>query len=321
MATAGKTLQLYPPTSPIPRQAIDTAAAAISAYLELSPVLSLSVARDGFAWFGDPLGTGVPGVSDLADSLRELGVAELDVIPGCSAEELMAFLGVVMRTPEEVQAEGGVGAALASAGVESIRTTDVKLTVIEEVVPTADEDIDDFLQQLAHDPERLAAWMAAASAGDPAVFAEGLEGLITASGDSGQSRLAETMARAFMAQDSDSKDAVLGLSLEPGTIKDLAREMFSHLGTGDVASSLCDGLFGNNMLSMSNALTNLPLEQRMKQVYDDVQRMLADGGRAEKETSFLEHMLEGTTAHGTRAVTCRCRRYVPASSRSGDSGS
>ncbi len=292
MATAGKTLKLYPPTSPIPRQAIETASAAIEAYLEFSPVLSLSIARDGFSWLGEPLGIGVPGVSDLADSLREHGVAELDVLPGCTSDELMSFLDVVMRSAEEIRAEGGVGSALASANVESIRTTDVKLTVVENAAPAEDEDIDEFLRQLASDPDRLAAWMAAASAGDPSVFAEGLEGLATAAGDSGLSRLAETMAHAFMLQEHDGQDAVLGLALEPGTVQQLAREMFGHLGTGDIASSLTGGLFGENMLSLSNALTQLPLEQRMHQVYEDVQRMLANGGRGMKETSFLEHMLE-----------------------------
>ena len=87
-----------------------------------------------FSWSGEPLGAGVPGVSDLASALREHGVAELDILPGSTPDELMAFLYVVMRDAEKVRAQGGVGTVLASSGIEYIRTTDVKLTVIEEVV-------------------------------------------------------------------------------------------------------------------------------------------------------------------------------------------
>lgn len=293
IATASKTLKLYPPTSPIPRQAVDSAAAAVASYLQLSPVLSLAVARDGFTWHGEHLGTGVPGVSDLADSLREHGVAELDVLPGADSDELLRFLTQVARPVEEIRDQGGMGAALASTGVDCIRTTDVRLTVLEETAAMPeDADIDEFLRQLTTDPDRLAAWMAAASAGDPSAFAEGLEGLASAAGAGGLARLTETMARAFMMQESDARDAVLGLSLDPGTVRDLTQGMFSHLGSSDIAASVCEGLFGKNMLSLSNALTQLPLQERVNQVYNEVQRMLAGGEHSDKEADFLAHMME-----------------------------
>ncbi|MDO8987578.1 MAG: hypothetical protein Q7V14_05080, partial [Coriobacteriia bacterium] len=84
IASAGKALKLYPPTSPIPRQSVDSATAALSAFLGIHPVLSLSVARQGFGWCGQELGIGMVGVSDLADALRDHGVAEVDFLPGAS---------------------------------------------------------------------------------------------------------------------------------------------------------------------------------------------------------------------------------------------
>lgn len=298
IATASKTLKLYPAASPIPRQAVETAAIAVDAYLELNPVLSLAIARAGFSWHGEPLGAGVPGVSDLADALREHDVAEIDILPGADADELMRFLTEVGRPVEDVRSAGGLGAALAAAGIEFVRATDVRLTVVEEVVAGPDEDVDEFLRQLASDPEKLAAWMAAAAAGDPSAYAEGLEGLAFSAGSAGIERLIETMARAFMMQEADGKDALLGLSLDPGTVRDLASGMFEHLGTGDIASSVCQGLFGENMLSLSNALTHLPLQERIDQVYEEVQRMLAQGEHTDKETQFLEHMMDVRTRGG-----------------------
>lgn len=295
IATAGKTLRLYPPTSPIPRQAIDTAGAAIADFFTLNPVLSLEVGRDSFTWQGEPIASGVPGISDLADMLREHGVAELSVLPGCSADELIGFLGLAMRPVTELAEQGGLAAATASAGIECVRTTEVRLTVLEEVAPAADQDIDEFLRQLANDPDRLAAWMAAASAGDPSAFAEGLEGLANAAGPSGLARLTETMAQAFLRQESSGRDAIMGLALDSGPVRSLAERMFSHIGTADIASSMCGGLYGKNMLSLSSALTSLPLQERMEAVRRDVQRMLAEGPHTEKEATFFEHMMEVRT--------------------------
>lgn len=292
IASAGKALKLYPPTSPIPRQSVETAANALSQFLGIHPVLSLAVTREGFAWLGESIASGVAGVADLADALRDHGVAEIDFTPGCTAEDLIAFLDVITHDTESVRAEGGAGTALVSRGVEGVRVTDVQLTVLEEIAPAPDEDIDEFLRQLALDPDKLATWMAAASAGDPAAFREGLTGLAEAVGPEGNDRLLQSLAEAFLRQNPDGKDALLGLAFEEGTVRELARGMFGRLGDTDIATSLTDGLFGKNMLSLSNALTSLPLQQRIQQVHAQVQAALAAGGHLDKETTFLSHMLD-----------------------------
>jgi hypothetical protein len=297
IATAGKTLKLYPPTSPIPREAAESAGEALGLYLTDHSVLSLAVDREGFRWMGTTLGVGVAGAADLADELRDLGVAEIDFVPGATVDELVAFLGIVETDPDEVKAAGGIGTLLASEGIDSIRVTDVHLTVIEEDILAPDEDIEAFLRQLATDPERLATWLAAASAGDSQAFAEGLGELASVVGAEGMPRLMESLSSAFMDQQQDGKDALLGLAMEDGTVQDLTEGMFRHLGSGDIAGSVCDGLFGENMLSLSNALTHLPLQERMRQVYDEVQEMLTSGEHTDKEKHFFEHMM------GIRALT------------------
>jgi hypothetical protein len=292
VATAGKTLKLYPPTSPIPREAAESATQALDSYLSENAILSLAVDREGFRWMGEILGVGVAGSADLADELRDLGVAEVDFVPGVTIDELVAFLGVVGQDPDKVKASGGVGALLAAESINNIRVADVHLTVIEEDVLTPDEDIETFLRQLAVDPDRLATWLRAASAGDPQAFAEGLGELASVVGPDGMPRLMESLSNAFLQQEQDGKDALLGLAMDTGTVQDLAEGMFRHLGSDDIASSVCDGLYGENMLSLSNALTHLPLQERMRQVHDQVQAMLAEGDHTDKEAHFLEHMLD-----------------------------
>jgi hypothetical protein len=292
VATAGKTLKLYPPTSPIPREAAESAADALEAYLGDNAVLALAVDREGFRWMGEQLGIGVAGAADLSDELRDRGVAEVDFTPGVTTDELVTFLQVVAKDPDEIKAAGGVGALLVAEGVQNVRVTDVQLTIIEEDILAPDEDIEAFLRQLANDPDRLSTWLAAASAGDSKAFAEGLGELASVVGPDGMPRLMESLSIAFMAQQQDGKDALLALAMDDGTVQALAEGMFRHLGADDIAGSVCDGLFGDNMLSLSNALTHLPLQERMRQVYDQVQTMLAEGEHSGKEMHFLEHMMD-----------------------------
>ncbi|MDA3936583.1 MAG: HEAT repeat domain-containing protein [Actinomycetota bacterium] len=276
----------------MPIQAMDAAAAALSAHFGICPVLSLSVVRDGFSQTGEVIGPGMPGVADLAEELRNHGIAEIDFINGCDAQSLLAFLEIVVKTPEEVRAAGGFSASLATAGVECIRATDVALTVIEQVDVQDEQDVDVFLRMLASDPDKLSTWMAAAASGDPAAFEEGLSELASAVGEHGMPRLLSTLAEAFKNQNVDGKDALLGLALENGPARRLTSGMFDHLENTEIASSVADGVFGKNMLSLSNALSHLPIQNRIGQVYDRVQAMFAEGSHSEKELHFLQHMME-----------------------------
>lgn len=293
LSSAGKALRLYPVASPIPRQSIEAAGSALSTYFETegSSVLSLLVVRGGLQYRGELIG-GATGGGELADQLRDHGVAELDIMLGCPPDELLRFLEITGRDPESVRADGGIAAALASAGVEQVRVTDVQLTVIEQVAPEADEDVEAFLRRLIEDPEKLAAWFAAASSRDPHAFEEGLMELVRVSGPSGYDGLLAALSQAFTAQGPEGRDALLNLALDQGPTRDLTGGVFTHLSSNDIASSVLGGTFGKNMLSLSTALTHLPLDQIAAQVRAEVQAMLPTSGHTAKEADFLSHMIE-----------------------------
>lgn len=293
VAAAGKALRLYPPTSPIPREAVGAAAASLASVFETAPTLSLAVARDGFTLGDEPLGATAPGVLDLAEELRRHGVAELTFAPGCDAQDLLAFLEVMLSDPEDVRSRGGVSTALASAGVQCVRVADVALTTVEDALPEMlGEDVDAFLRDLAADPDKLSVWLSVASKSDPAALADSLDELAGAAGGDGREGLLASLAAAFAQQDADGKDAVLGLALQDGPTRELAGAMFALLETADIASSLVEGLYGRNMLSLSDALKRLPLGERSGGVTLDAEKLLAGSGRSERELLFLEHMLQ-----------------------------
>jgi hypothetical protein len=302
LTAAAKALRLYPPTSPIPRQAVESARTSLASFLAYEPVLCLKVVRDGFARDGATIAAGAPGATDLADSLRDHGVAEVDFLPGVSTDDIVAFLGAVLEKSDVISARGGIAAALAAAGVETIRTAEVSLTVVDPwAVAGGDEAAEEFLRDLASDPDRISAWLGVATRSDPATLSAGLADLATASGDESLQTLIASLSSAFQAQDLDSRDALVGVALDEGPARDLMGKVFSRVGTADLAKTLCGGTYGRNMLSMSSALSRLPLAERMSEVLGQVKELLPAAGHDAKELDFLEHMIEVRRRPGAEA--------------------
>lgn len=289
LASTAKALRLYPPTSPIPLQAMQAAVEALDAIFATQPTVPLVVARKGFTFLGAPIA--VTGADDLAETLTAHGVAELDLLPGCTTDDLAALFSTLLREPAEVQSNGGVAAALALAGASGVAVSGVVLTAAVTEVPVG-EDVDEFLRELAADEERLAAWLAAAAAGDPGALADGLAELARAAGAQGAEALERALGSAFVRQDAAARDSLVGLALGAGDAAPVVQRMMHTLQPHDFAASLADGLYAKNMLSMSNVLSALPRPEALDAIIEELRPMLAGGGHSERELTFLGHMLE-----------------------------
>ncbi|MDI6900559.1 MAG: HEAT repeat domain-containing protein [Anaerosomatales bacterium] len=305
LTTAGKTLRLYPPSSPIPRQSVEAAESALAEYLSGEPVLPLTVARDGFTFAGEPIAAA--GGSEFAGMLQAHGVAEVDFLPGCGADDLVGFLTLVLEEPATVRERGGLGTALESAGIETLRVSDVSLTVVDvDALGPEDGDIDEFLRELASDPDKLAVWLQSVTKGDPASVAEGLSELVAAAGgDPGA--LAEALSSAFLEQETEGRDVLLGLAAKESDLSGLFGQVFGAMGTTDVATSLVSGSWGKNMLSMSTMLTKLPIGQRLDAIMAEVKPLLAQAGHTAREMEFLQHMMEVRASEEPEAPLAEAR--------------
>jgi len=291
LTTATRTLRLYPPSSPIPRQSAAEATSTLAELLMTEPVIPLTVAREGFTFAGMPVAS--TGSAELADLLVAHGVAELDILPGCTEDDLVTALAAVLQSPDALRERGGFGAVLASAGVETVRVSDVSLTTVDLEALTPDGDVDEFLRQLATDPDKLALWLQSVVKGDPSALGEGLSEIMAAAGAGDIQRLIDSLSSAFLSQDADGRDAVMGLAAAGDHgLGGLLAGVFGSMAPTDIASSLVGGLYGENMLSMSSMLTNLPIGRRLDNIMAEVKPMLAQAGHSAKELSFLEHMLE-----------------------------
>ncbi len=110
LSTATRSLRLYPPTSPIPRQTVDAAVSALNEFFAKGkPDLKLTVAARGLRVRGR---TGRDQRSWSASNSRTRFATTASrrstSSRARSAEDLLGFLSVVSRTPEEVRAEGGI---------------------------------------------------------------------------------------------------------------------------------------------------------------------------------------------------------------------
>lgn len=291
LTAAAKSLRLYPPTSPIPRQAIESTWDLLSERLAGEPALTFKVARDGLSFAGATVAAGSPGAADLASALADHGVADVTFMPGVSGDDLIAFLTGALAKPDDLRDAGGLQAKLEAEGVTAVRTTSVVLTVTDEVAEEI-EDVDAFLLDLISDPDKIAVWLSTAAKGDRAMLAAGLSDLVEAAGPERLPALLDSLSRAFLKQDTDGRDAVLALAAEQGDVRGVLADVLGRVPARDVAGSLAVGGFGRNMLSMSSALSRLPLAERFGEVMAQVQEILPGMGRDAKELALLEHMVE-----------------------------
>lgn len=290
LSTAVKTLRLYPPSSPLPQQSMEAAAEALGQILASQPTLPLVVARDGFTHLGTVISS--PGSQELADILTAHEVAEVDFLPGCSTGEIAIFLAIILRDPAEIREAGGAAAALSLSGVENIVLSEVALTTAAPEITYGEADIDAFLRELAGDEQKLAAWLASAAAGDPATLSDGIAELARAVGPGGMDRLESILGSAFLEQGVGARDTILGLALNDAAAAPVLQGMFRSLAPHDFASSVADGLYAKNMLSMSNVLNTLTRGPDLDSIIAELKPLLEQEGHTERELTFLQHMLE-----------------------------
>jgi hypothetical protein len=296
LVSASRSLRLYPAASPIPRQSVEAVTTALgNVFAQGAPSLLISVAREGFQCGGRPVAEGMPGGHELADDLRAQGVSAIEFQRAVTGDDILKTLMVLARPAEEVRSEGGFGALLVAAGAGGIGISEIQLTVVDGR-PNGDSGLGEGMgtgaaEELAADPDKLDAWMSSLGADAPGLQ-DGLLDIAQLVGPEGQPQLADTISTAFMDQPAETRDALLGLAMEPGPFQDLVGEMLRRQTASEIASSILGGSFGRNMLSLSNALTALPLDRLDEAVRAEIHSMLPATGHSEAEVRFLDHMID-----------------------------
>jgi hypothetical protein len=302
LTTASRSLRLYPPASPIPRQSVEAVTDALTdLFATGADSLHLAVAREGFESGGVPVAVGVPGGLELSAELRAQGVSAMRFSREANGDEILKLLLVLARPPHEVRLSGGFDAQLEAEGVRGVTVTVVQLTVVEAATP--DDMIGDgrgngfeggsgAALELAADPGKLGSWLSNAAGGDRSDLRAELLSLVEAVGPQSIDRLAASLSTVFAEQSTPTRDALLGLAMEAGPFRDLMAEMFRRQSASEIAGAVLGGSFGRNMLSLSQALTALPLDRVDAAVREQIKAMLPGAGHTDAEARFLDHMIE-----------------------------
>jgi hypothetical protein len=263
--------------------------------------LAVAVAREGFSSDGEPVGLGIPGGDVLGDELRTHGISQLKFSADVTPDDIMSMVLLLSTPPEEIRLVGGFGSQLSAKGVQGIAVTEVQLVIMDTATPdgivgsglgnAAPLDAE-TAEELANDPVKLGAWLAQAALGGATGLQGSVNQLVDQVGPQGQEGLAGTFATSFSDQPAETRDALLGLSMQVGPFRDLMGEMFRRQDANDIASSILGGIYGKNMLSLSKALTSLPLERLDEAVKAQIHAMLPSAGKSPDEAQFLDHMVE-----------------------------
>lgn len=300
LAGAVRAARLYPPTSEIPTRSAAAAAESLSAICALSGgELRIGVSREGLRCEGfDGAASVAPAVAELAELLRDHGVAGVTVGSSVVAHDVTVLATALHEQPASLRAGGGIAGVLRSAGVDRLTVSDVTLSVADSPSAGASvsEEVESWLQALGSDADRLTAWLTAASALDAETLEESLLELEQAAGSLGAGLFDSALAEAFDRQSPGAKDAVLAVASESDKVRALAARMFKELPPDRIAWSIMGGGFGKNMLSLSHALTALPLGDAFEAVRQHVIEASSRSGRSAREIAFLEHMLQVRTA-------------------------
>jgi HEAT repeat protein len=141
LVTTYRAVVLYPDTSTIPRENSARAATLLAEAGEAVPDLRIAVDKDGLWIEGVRALIGQAGATTLGRELYHRAVSEVRFRTDTTSEALLGFLGVLRRSPEELEASGGFEAVLWNTGIDSVTVVESSTVVVE--APSADPDAAD----------------------------------------------------------------------------------------------------------------------------------------------------------------------------------
>ena len=140
-----KAVQLYPPTSDIPRESASDLLAMLRSVLRERPELRFQVTKDGLLYQALPVLPGQRPYETFARGFYHRGLADVRFHASATAKQVIDFLRVLQEAPEDIQASGGFEQRLwdlqvdgISVGMVSAKIVDSELA--EEGVPTVEEE-------------------------------------------------------------------------------------------------------------------------------------------------------------------------------------
>jgi hypothetical protein len=135
LVVTNKAVVLYPAASSIPKENATHAVELLKAILQDVPEVRFSVLKDGLYHDGLMVFEGQPAFEYFAQELYHRNVSEVRFHSGMTAEDLIAFLGILQRAVDELCASGGIESCLWDAGVDAVTVREIVTRIVDAAAP------------------------------------------------------------------------------------------------------------------------------------------------------------------------------------------
>lgn len=123
--SANNAIALYPPESPMPREAAAGFIAALDRFLMFEPYLQLTVAVDQLLLDEQDICSASQSLRRFAFTLHSRQVGQIRFLPGLDPDECVAFLRVLAADPDVLRDKGGLAKVAKAKGVSHVLVVDL----------------------------------------------------------------------------------------------------------------------------------------------------------------------------------------------------
>jgi HEAT repeat protein len=167
-----RAVRLYPETSELRRDNAVATVASLNQALREQPLVLLTVTREGLSYDGASIFPQSGTFTSFAHDFYNHQLTEVRFHAGCTAEEILAFLGLLDLSPDRVSVAGGFAAGLWERNVADITVSEASSIVMDADASMAQGPLPAPVEGAEGEPwppspERMDEYAAGAAAGRP----------------------------------------------------------------------------------------------------------------------------------------------------------
>lgn len=266
--SANNAITLYPPESPMPREAAAGFVVALERFLMFEPYLQLSVSSNSLCLEGEDVCGTSSSVRRFAFHLHSRQVGQVRFLPGIDAEESVRFLRILSADAEALRAKGGLVKALGAGGVQHVKVVDLAqeaAAVSGSVAPDATEvaGVGALREEalISRDAGETRQWLTDAATGVTAAGFGGAEAGLELSKilsieaeralsyDGAERELGlDNLTSAVTSLDDSSRRSLIGaLMTSPDTASSALNALLSRLDESELVAALSDAAAGSGV--------------------------------------------------------------------------
>lgn len=136
-----KAVNLYPPSSSIPRENARDVVGTLRALLRERSAVRLVVTKDGLLFEGLPVLPDQPAFSTFAREFYRRKIADVRLHSGVTEQDVVSFLGIFLEAPAEIDAAGGFESRLWDRQIDSITVGLVATKIVDAIVADGVEEL------------------------------------------------------------------------------------------------------------------------------------------------------------------------------------